>query len=156
MYATNTLFCVLSCNQLILRHQMGRRIQKVKAHLNSIVADGNQLNVLGAALSHKEADSSIRSQGKQLKRSSLPPSYSKPVGIQSKIESMVNLLENPNFQLLQWLECGEWAKPIFFSMSRIVDNSRKESYENSTWLSVSQFHSVSQLQRDLASYLEKD
>ncbi|GLJ52385.1 hypothetical protein SUGI_1114340 [Cryptomeria japonica] len=93
LYARNQ-FCCLSCSQLIPRHKMGRRIQEVKARLSSVVADGNQLNIVRAAVPHvDEAESSSRSQGQQFKRWSRLPSDSKPVDIQSKIESMVSLME---------------------------------------------------------------
>ncbi|GLJ52256.1 hypothetical protein SUGI_1111620 [Cryptomeria japonica] len=115
MYATIPQFCSLSCNQLITRYQMGRRIRKVKARFSSVTADIQLITAPHTAVSHREEAES--SQRRQLKRLSLLPSDSKPVGIQYKIDSMVNLIENPQFQIIAVVEWGGWARPIFFSMS---------------------------------------
>ncbi|GLJ52252.1 hypothetical protein SUGI_1510020 [Cryptomeria japonica] len=94
MYAANPQFCSLSCNQLITRYQMGRRIRKIKARFSSVTAD---IQLITAVSHREEAESSQR---RQFKRLSLLPSDSKPVGIQSKIDSLVNLLENPQFPIV--------------------------------------------------------
>ncbi|XP_059067529.1 putative disease resistance protein At1g50180 [Cryptomeria japonica] len=143
-----------SCSQLILRHKMGRRIQKVNARLSSVVADGNQLNIVRAAVAHKEEAESSTPHGQQFKRWSILPGDSKPVGIQSKIESMVSLLENPEIPIIEVVGMGGIGKTYLLQH---VYNGRKDyRYDKSAWLSVSQSYSVSKLQRDLAFQLDKD
>ncbi|GLJ52386.1 hypothetical protein SUGI_1114350 [Cryptomeria japonica] len=152
LYARNQFCCLSSCSQLILRHKMGTRIQKVKDRLSSVVADGNQLNIVRAAVPHvDEAESSSRSHGQQFKRWSVQDS--KPVGIQSKIESMVSLLENPEIPIIAVVGVGGIGKTYLLQH---VYNSRKDRYEKSACLSVSQFYSISKLQRELAFQLDKD
>ncbi|GLJ52451.1 hypothetical protein SUGI_1115590 [Cryptomeria japonica] len=147
MYATNTQSCTLSCNQLIYRHQMGRRIQKVKAKMSSVVEEGSKLEIVPAATPRREEEAeSSTTQGWSVQDS-------KPVGIQSKIESMVNLLENPEIPIIAVVGMGGIGKTYLL---RHVYNSRKERYEKSAWLSVSHFYSISKLQRDLAFQLDQD
>ncbi|GLJ52344.1 hypothetical protein SUGI_1113550 [Cryptomeria japonica] len=154
MYATNTQSRTFKCNQLMYRLQMGRRIRKIKARLSSVVEEGNQLNIVRAAVPHREeAESSSRSQGQQFRRSSILPSDLNPVGIQSKIESMVNLSEKPQFPIIAAVGMGGIGKTYLLQH---VYNSIKGRYEISAWLSVSQFYSVSKLQRDLAFQLDED
>ncbi|XP_057859270.2 putative disease resistance protein RGA3 [Cryptomeria japonica] len=151
LYATNTQF-----SALLPRLKMGRRIQKLKARLSSVVQDGNQLNIVRAAMAHKEeeaAESSIRSQGQRFRRSSLLPKDSKPVGIESKMESMVNLLVNPHIPIIAVVGMGGIGKT--YLLQKLYD-AIKGRYEISAWISVSQFYSVSQLQRDLAFQLDEE
>ncbi|GLJ52387.1 hypothetical protein SUGI_1114360 [Cryptomeria japonica] len=131
------------------------RIQKVKARLSSVVADGNQLNIVlntarAAALHVDEAESS---SGQQFKRWSRLPSDSKPVGVQSKIKSILNLLETPGIPITAVVGMGGVGKTYLLQH---VYNAQKGRYEKSAWLSVSQSYSVSKLQRDLAFQLDKD
>ncbi|GLJ52331.1 hypothetical protein SUGI_1113050 [Cryptomeria japonica] len=159
MYATHTQLCrhLIPCylwNQLITRYQMGKRIQKVKARMNSVIADGNQLNIRHTVVSHIEAaESSSSSQRQQFKRLSLLPSDSKPVGIQSKIDSMANLLENPQFPIIVVVGMGGMGKT--YLLQHVYD-AEKGRYEKSAWLSVSQFYSVSKLLSDLAFKLDEN
>ncbi|GLJ53257.1 hypothetical protein SUGI_1134990 [Cryptomeria japonica] len=153
MYATDTQSCALSCNQIILQHQMGRRIQKLKARLISVVEDGNQLNIVRAVVVHKEEEAESSSSGQRFKRSNLLPRDSKPVGLESKIESMVNLLENPHFPIIAVVGMGGMGKT--YLLQNLYD-AQKGRYEMSAWLSVSQSYSVSNLQRGLAFQLSKD
>ncbi|GLJ53262.1 hypothetical protein SUGI_1135140 [Cryptomeria japonica] len=151
LYATNTQF-----SALLPRLKMGRRIQKLKARLSSVVQDGNQLNIVRAAVAHKEEEaeeSSIRSQGQRFMRSSLLPSDSKPVGIESKMESMVNLLVNPHIPIIAVAGMGGIGKT--YLLQNLYD-AIKGRYEISAWISVSQFYSLSQLQRDLAFQLDEE
>ncbi|GLJ52431.1 hypothetical protein SUGI_1115260 [Cryptomeria japonica] len=133
---------------------MGRRIRKVKARMMAVVEEGNQLNTSHCVMSHaEETESSSRSQRQQLTRLSLLPSDSKPVGIQSKIESMVNLLENPEFPIIAVVGMGGIGKTYLLQH---VYNAQKGRYEKSAWLSVSQFFSLSKLLSDLAFQLSRD
>ncbi|XP_057841111.2 disease resistance protein RPP8 [Cryptomeria japonica] len=152
--STNSQSCTLSCNQLILRHQMGRRIQKVKARVSSVIEDGNQLNIGHNLVSHVDAaESSNTSQRRKYTRLSVLPSDSKPVGIQSKIDSMVNLLESPQFPIIAVVGMGGLGKTYLLQH---VYNAQKGRYEKSVWLSVSQFYSFSKLLNDLAFQLDED
>ncbi|GLJ52330.1 hypothetical protein SUGI_1113020 [Cryptomeria japonica] len=154
MDATNTQSCTLICKQLNLRHKMSRRIQKVKARMSSVIADGNQLNIGHTVVSHIEAaESSSSSQRRQFKRLSLLPSDSKPVGIQSKIESMVNFLENPELHVIAVVGMGGMGKT--YLLQHFYD-AEKGRYEKSAWLSVSQFYSFSKLLSDLAFELDEN
>ncbi|GLJ52254.1 hypothetical protein SUGI_1111580 [Cryptomeria japonica] len=151
MYAANPQFCSLSCNQLITRYQMGRRIRKIKARFSSVTADIQLITTPHTAVSHREeAESSLR---RQLKRLPLLPSDSKPVGIQSKIESMVNLLENPQFPIIAVVGMGGIGKT--YLLQHVFD-AQKGRYEKSAWLSVSQFYSLSKLLSDLAFQIHED
>ncbi|GLJ52248.1 hypothetical protein SUGI_1111490 [Cryptomeria japonica] len=154
MYATNPQFCSLGCSQLIRRHKMGRRIQKIKAQVSSVIEEGNRLNIGHSVVSRiEEAESSSSSQRRQLKRLSLLPSDSKPVGIQSKIDSMVNLLENPQFPIIAVVGMGGMGKT--YLLQHVYD-AQKGRYEKSAWLSVSQFYSLSKLLSDLAFKLDEN
>ncbi|GLJ31421.1 hypothetical protein SUGI_0630460 [Cryptomeria japonica] len=150
MYASNTQLCTSSYNQLILHHQMGRRIRKAKARMSSVIEDGNQLNIAHTLLSR--ISSRIIPETKVYK-TGFPASDSKPVAIQPKIESTVNLLENPQFPVIAVVGMGGLGKT--YLLQHVYD-AQKGRYEKSAWLSVSQFYSFSKLLNDLAFQLSRD
>lgn len=152
--ATNNAHsCALNCNQLIFRYQMGKRIRKVKAKFSSVIDEGSKLEIIPAAARNKDkAESSSSSQGQPSKRWSHPPTDSKPVGLKPKIESVVSLLENPQFPIIAVVGMGGIGKTYLLQH---VYKELKGRYDISAWLAVSQSYSVRTLQHDLAFQLDK-
>ncbi|KAH9314450.1 hypothetical protein KI387_023077 [Taxus chinensis] len=138
--------CTLSCNELILRHKMGRRIDKVKARMNSILQMGNQL----IPISNVVAEAASSSTSAQVKKSSLLPRDSHPVGIEPKIQHMVGLLDNPQIQVVAVVGMGGLGKT--YLLQHVYDTA-KSRFEISIWLSISKKYSVRYLQYDIASHL---
>lgn len=87
----------------------------------------------------------------QVKKCSLLPRDSHPVGIHSKVEDILGLLEMPEVQVIAVVGMGGSGK-IFLLQN--VYKVLKSRYYHSIWLSISKSYSVKTLQRDIASQLD--
>ncbi|GLJ14369.1 hypothetical protein SUGI_0232160 [Cryptomeria japonica] len=83
----------------------------------------------------------------QVKKSSLLPRDSHPVGLDSKVEDMVGLLEDPKFQVIAVVGMGGSGKTFLLQN---VYKKIKSSFNRSIWLSISKSYSVKNLQNDIA------
>ncbi|GLJ30504.1 hypothetical protein SUGI_0603710 [Cryptomeria japonica] len=138
----------------IFRYRMGRKIKDVKERIRSNIEDGKQLNLYRQVLSADEAlPSTSQIAAVDLKRSYLLPSDSHPVGIESKVDDILNLLNNPAFPVIAVVGMGGMGKTYLLQN---VYNKAKERYEKCIWLSVSQSYSISMLQKDLVFQLDRD
>ncbi|GLJ21379.1 hypothetical protein SUGI_0393480 [Cryptomeria japonica] len=146
-YRNNAQSCGLSCNQLIFRYRIGRKIKDIKGRMSSIIEDGKKLELFHQVSSANEALPST-SQRAEWKRSSLLPSDSDShsVGIQSRVDEMLRLLDNDASPVIAVVGMGGIGKT---HLLQHVYNRIKERYEKSIWLSVSQSYSISKLQKDL-------
>ncbi|GLJ52626.1 hypothetical protein SUGI_1120070 [Cryptomeria japonica] len=83
-----------------------------------------------------------------VKRSSLLPRDSHAVGIDSKVEDIKRLLENPQVQVIVVVGMGGLGKTFLLQN---VYKALKSEYDHSIWLSISKTYSVKDLQHDIAS-----
>ncbi|GLJ21223.1 hypothetical protein SUGI_0388970 [Cryptomeria japonica] len=151
MYGDNAQSCRLSRNQLIFRWRLGRKIRGMKNRMRSIIEDGKELNLLHEVWSANEA-SPTTSQSGDWKKNYLLPSDSHLVGIQSKIDGILSLLDNNASPVIAVVGMGGLGKTYLLQH---VYNMIRERYEISIWLSVSQSYSISKLQNNLAFQLDE-
>ncbi|GLJ21022.1 hypothetical protein SUGI_0384140 [Cryptomeria japonica] len=151
MYGNDAHACSPSYNQLIFRYRIGRKIKDIKERIRSIIEDSNELKLLGEVWSANEASPST-SHSVDHKKSYLLPSgsYSHAVGIQSKVDDMLRLLDNNASPIIAVVGMGGIGKSYLLQH---VFNNVKERYDKSIWLSFSQSYSISTLQCDIASHL---
>ncbi|GLJ30503.1 hypothetical protein SUGI_0603690 [Cryptomeria japonica] len=141
----------LSYRQWIFRYKIGRQIRDIKSRMRSITEQANQLSLHRSVLAADEALMPSTSQNAAAeKKSYLLPSDSRPVGIESKVDDILNLLNNPAFPVIAVVGMGGIGKTYLLQN---VYSKAKERYEDSIWLSVSQAYSISKLQCDIASDL---
>ncbi|GLJ30505.1 hypothetical protein SUGI_0603830 [Cryptomeria japonica] len=143
----------LSYRQWIFRYKIGRQIRDIKGRMRSITERANQLSLHRSVLAADEALMPSTSQiaaVEYLKRSSLLPSDSHPVGIESKVDDILSLLNDPAFPVIAVVGMGGIGKTYLLQN---VYKKAKERYEKCIWLSVSQSYSISKLQCDIASDL---
>ncbi|XP_059066757.1 putative disease resistance protein RGA3 [Cryptomeria japonica] len=150
MYGNITQSCTLSYSQLIFRLRMGRRIKKVKARLSSIVKEGDELKIYKATMSSAAAEASTSAPA-QGKKSSLLPRDSHPVGIDSKVEHLISLLEDPQVPIIAVVGMGGLGKTFLLQN---FYNRAKSRFDYSIWLSISKSYSVKDLQNDIASHID--
>ncbi|XP_057871104.2 putative disease resistance protein RGA3 [Cryptomeria japonica] len=151
IYGNDPQSCGFSCNQWIFRHRIGRKIKDIKERIRSIIEDRNELKLLGEVVSANEASSSTSHRVDHKKSYLLPSgSYSHAVGIQSKVDDMLRLLDNNASPIIAVVGMGGIGKSYLLQH---VFNYVKERYDKSIWLSFSQSYSISTLQCDIASYL---
>ncbi|XP_059074189.1 disease resistance RPP13-like protein 4 isoform X1 [Cryptomeria japonica] len=97
------------------------------------------------------ADSSAStSRSAQVKKSCLLPRDSHPVGIDSKVEDMLRLLQDQKIPVIAVVGMGGSGKTFLLQH---VYNTGKSRFEYSIWLSISRSFSVKNLQHDIASHI---
>ncbi|GLJ52511.1 hypothetical protein SUGI_1117660 [Cryptomeria japonica] len=101
---------------------------------------------------HAEAATSTTSTSAQVKVCSLPPRDSHSVGIESKVEHMVGLLEDPGVQVIAVVGMGGSGKTFLLQN---VFKAVKSKNDYSIWLSISKSYSLENLQHDIASHIGK-
>ncbi|GLJ19670.1 hypothetical protein SUGI_0356320 [Cryptomeria japonica] len=132
----------------LFRYKMGRRIRKVRGRMTTIMQDASELKLVSELCHSNEASSSTPNRGRARKKSSLLESGSKPVAIDSKIQHIIGLLDDPAVPVIAVVGMGGIGKTFLLQH---VFKSTKERFEHSIWLSISQTYSVPKLQSDLAS-----
>ncbi|XP_057853503.2 disease resistance RPP13-like protein 4 [Cryptomeria japonica] len=151
LYVNNVQSCGLSFNKCIFRYRTGRRIKDIKDRIRSVIEEGNELKLLHDLFPANEASpSSSTSQSVDWKRSSVLPSGSDShtVGIESKVDDLLKLLDSNAFPVIAVVGMGGMGKTHL--LQHVYNHSNiKERYEKSIWLSVSQSYSISKLQKDL-------
>ncbi|GLJ39916.1 hypothetical protein SUGI_0816190 [Cryptomeria japonica] len=148
MYGNNARACSPSCNQLIFRYKIGRKIKDIKERMRSIIEDVNKLKLLREVCPTSEASPSTSHSGARKKSYLLPSVHS--VGIESKVDDMLRLLDNNASPIIAVVGMGGIGKSYLLQH---VYNSVKERYDKCIWLSFSQSYSISTLQCDIASHL---
>ena len=98
----------------------------------------------------KDVNEDAASTSAIVKKSSLLPRDSRPVGIETKVEDMVGLLEDPKVQVIAVVGMGGSGKTFLFQN---VYKAVKSKYAHSIWLSISKSYSLKNLQRDIASHI---
>ncbi|GLJ15048.1 hypothetical protein SUGI_0245820 [Cryptomeria japonica] len=86
-----------------------------------------------------------------VKKSGLLPRDSHPVGIDSKLEQILGLLEDPKVEVIAVVGMAGSGKTFLLQN---VCNRKKSRFEDSIWLSISRSYSVKNLQHDIASHLD--
>ncbi|GLJ15046.1 hypothetical protein SUGI_0245800 [Cryptomeria japonica] len=86
-----------------------------------------------------------------VKKSGLLPRDSHPVGIDSKLEQIVGLLEDPKVKVIAVVGMAGSGKTFLLQN---IYNRKKSRFEDSIWLSISRSYSVKNLQHDIASHLD--
>ncbi|GLJ37245.1 hypothetical protein SUGI_0755440 [Cryptomeria japonica] len=99
---------------------------------------------------HSDAAAST-STSAQVKKSSLLPRDSRPVGLESKVKGMVELLKNPEVKFIAVVGMGGSGKTFLLQN---VYKAVKRKYHHSVWLSISKSYSLKNLQRDIAADLD--
>ncbi|GLJ14374.1 hypothetical protein SUGI_0232250 [Cryptomeria japonica] len=94
-----------------------------------------------------DAEASTRRSVEVYKKSSLLPRDSRPVGIDSKVEDMLRLLQDPQVPVIAVVGMGGSGKTFLLQN---VYNAFKSRFDNSIWLSISKSYAVKNLQHDIA------
>ncbi|GLJ13077.1 hypothetical protein SUGI_0204730 [Cryptomeria japonica] len=141
---------ILIDSDFVFRYKMARKISKVKNRINFLTEEGRKLKINHDVLSGEESSSS-RFQSSDRKRSSNVPIDSHPVGIETKVEYLVSLLDKPAVSVIAVVGMGGVGKTYLLQN---FYNFTKDRFEKSIWLSISQSFSISKLQHDLASHLD--
>ncbi|XP_059070350.1 probable disease resistance protein At1g58390 [Cryptomeria japonica] len=85
-----------------------------------------------------------------VKKSSLLPRDSRLVGLQSKVEDIVGLLEDPKVPVIAVVGMGGSGKTFLLQN---VYKAAKSKYDQSIWLSISKSYTLKNLQDDIASHI---
>ncbi|GLJ21036.1 hypothetical protein SUGI_0384380 [Cryptomeria japonica] len=148
MYGNDAQACSPSYNQWIFRYRIGRKIRDIKEPMRYIIEDVNKLKLLREVFPASDVSPST-SHSVERKKSYLLPSLHS-VGIESKVDDMLRLLDNNASPVIAVVGMGGIGKSYLLQH---VFNNVKERYDKSIWLSFSQSYSISTLQCDIASHL---
>ncbi|GLJ14392.1 hypothetical protein SUGI_0232490 [Cryptomeria japonica] len=94
-----------------------------------------------------DAEASTSRSAEVYKKSSLLPRDSHPVGIDSKVEDMLRLLQDPQVPVIAVVGMGGSGKTFLLQN---VYKALKSRFDNSIWLSISKSYAVKNLQHDIA------
>eukprot|EP01018_Ginkgo_biloba_P014692 Gb_27427 [translate_table: standard] len=135
-----TNFC--SYTQFFFRYRMGRRIKDVKDRIQSILGNATELNLI-----HNLTDDHTRLPAEAYrKKSSLLSNETQTVGMEEKIEMIMNWLNDPETRVIAVVGMGGLGKT--FLLQNVFKRAKK-SFSSSIWLSISQDYSVKELQADI-------
>ncbi|GLJ52673.1 hypothetical protein SUGI_1121070 [Cryptomeria japonica] len=124
------------CSEITLavQQEVGKTFKGVGKHRKGLHAD----------------EAASTSTSAMVKKSSLLPRNSRPVGLQSKVEDIVGLLEDPEVQVISVVGMGGLGKTFLLQN---VYKVAKSKYDHSIWLSISKSYSLKNLQDDIASHI---
>eukprot|EP01018_Ginkgo_biloba_P033767 Gb_35026 [translate_table: standard] len=135
-----------SSKQFVFRYQMERKIRDVKERLQSIRADAADLQLFHD-VSHQYQLSNTIAVRTDWRRSSVLRNESQTVGMEDKIQTVINWLKEPGVRVIAVVGMGGLGKTLLLQH---VFKRAKDWFTNSAWLSVSQNFSVKTLQCDIA------
>ncbi|GLJ20223.1 hypothetical protein SUGI_0367020 [Cryptomeria japonica] len=142
--------CAFSYSQLVFRYKMARRIKDVKDRMRSIMEDAAELNLVGD-VTHADQPSTSTPQNARWRGSSVIETASRPVAIESKVQDVVRLLDDPAAPVIAVVGMGGVGKT--FLLQNAFDRA-KGRFEQSVWLAISQTYSLEKLQAALASKID--
>ncbi|GLJ52631.1 hypothetical protein SUGI_1120180 [Cryptomeria japonica] len=119
---------------LAVQQEAGKTFKGVEKHQKSLYAD----------------EAALTSTSAMVKKSSLLPRDSHPVGIDTRVKDMVGLLKDPKDQVIAVVGMGGLGKTFLLQN---VYKAIKSKYEHSIWLSISKSYSLKNLQHDIASQI---
>eukprot|EP01018_Ginkgo_biloba_P008584 Gb_26475 [translate_table: standard] len=138
--------------QFVFRYRMGRKIREAKERLESIRADAADLQLFHDVSQQFQLSNTIAVQT-DWRRSSLLWNESQTVGMEDKIQAIINWLKEPGVRVIAVVGMGGLRKTLLLQhvFKRVHD-----CFTNSAWLSVSQNFSVKTLQCDIAEKINLD
>ncbi|GLJ20159.1 hypothetical protein SUGI_0365910 [Cryptomeria japonica] len=140
--------CAFSYSQLAFRYKMARRIKDVKDRMRTVMADAAELKLV-RDVTHPEQPSTSTSQTHvNFRGSSVIERGSRPVAIESKVEDVLRLLDDPAAPVIAVVGMGGVGKT--FLMQNVYKRI-KVKFQESIWLSISQTYTLKKLQADMAS-----
>ncbi|GLJ20227.1 hypothetical protein SUGI_0367100 [Cryptomeria japonica] len=139
--------CAFSYSQLVFRYKMARRIKDVKDRMRSIMEDAAELKLVGD-VTHADQPSTSTPQNFKWRGSSVIETASRPVAIESKVQDVVRLLDDPAAPVIAVVGMGGVGKT--FLLQNAFDRA-KGRFEQLVWLAISQTYSLEKLQGALAS-----
>ncbi|GLJ19859.1 hypothetical protein SUGI_0359910 [Cryptomeria japonica] len=147
---TSCVCSAFSYSQLVFRYKMVRRIKDVKARIGSIMKDGKELKLVGD-VTHSNQPSTSTAQNVNWRGFNMIERDSHPVAIESKVEEILHLLDDPAAPVIAVVGMGGVGKT--FLMQNVFSRI-KDKFEKSIWLAISQTYSLKKLQASLAMELD--
>ncbi|GLJ20226.1 hypothetical protein SUGI_0367060 [Cryptomeria japonica] len=138
----------ISC-QLVFRFKMAHRIKDVKDRMRSIMENAAELKLVGD-LTHPGQASRSTSQNVKWRGLNIIESGSRPVAIESKVEDVLRLLDDPAAPVIAVVGMGGVGKTFLLQNVFNSVKDKKNKFGKSIWLSISQTYLLKKLQAALA------